>query len=210
MRQIEQFVQVLAQILFNKKNTAESIQQLDHLAQQYLGLDLKMLESMSGDEILSFMEYDTSISSLKIFIAAEILRKRCEAQKVFPVSKEKIFAMYFKALQLYFEAFNKNRDLAEETDLRLIQDMIQFVRKYKLAPSFKFNLFQYYESCGQFDHAENILYELIEERYRNIRDEGVKFYHRLLLLTDKDLEKGNLPRREILEGLQTIAAMQMK
>jgi uncharacterized protein YbjQ (UPF0145 family) len=68
-----------------------------------------------------------------------------------------------------------------------------------------------YQICGSYDKSEDILYKLLEnidkkdvERYRYTVNEGIKFYQDLLDKNDENLNKGNLPRNEIYDGLNEL------
>jgi hypothetical protein len=54
----------------------------------------------------------------------------------------------------------------------------------------------------RFADAENTLFELIDEQVENILGEAFDFYQRLLNKTDQELDDGNLPKEEVLEGLE--------
>jgi len=62
-------------------------------------------------------------------------------------------------------------------------------------------VFRYYERMGRYDRAEDVLYEILEVK-PEFSNEGVQFYERLLKRSDEELVKGNLPRDEVLEGMQ--------
>ncbi|HEY5589028.1 MAG TPA: DUF6483 family protein [Candidatus Paceibacterota bacterium] len=68
-----------------------------------------------------------------------------------------------------------------------------------------------YEISGAYDKSEDILYKLLEsidkkdiEMYRYTINEGIKFYEDLLNKNDKELKKGNLPRNEVIDGLNEL------
>jgi hypothetical protein len=55
-----------------------------------------------------------------------------------------------------------------------------------------------------YGKAEDELYELKENNYKNITDEIKTFYKRVLEKDDETLEKGNLPRNEIIEEMSKL------
>ena len=203
MRLIEQFAQALAKILFKKENNEQVIIKLDDLSQQYLGIDIQMLNSMTSDEILSLFTVNGDLYFVKCFMAAELFRKECEANELIGASYDSNFDNYLKSFLLYFESIFNNYELQNADVFSSIQKIIKIIGKYKLPASVKFKIFLFYELSNDFAAAENMLYELVDDKYDQILKEGIAFYQRLLAKNDEDLEKGNLPRDEILEGLRT-------
>jgi hypothetical protein len=61
----------------------------------------------------------------------------------------------------------------------------------------------------KYDKAEDVLFELLEQgTHRNIiLSEGVAFYQRLSKKRLEELEKGNLPIDEVLEGMKKIQSL---
>lgn len=74
MRMIEQFTIAITKILFNKniKNHEKFIIQLDNLSSQFIGLDLKMLHSLSTEEIIPLFTINNNLDSSSCFITAEM------------------------------------------------------------------------------------------------------------------------------------------
>jgi hypothetical protein len=204
MRLIEQFAQALAKILFKKENNEQVIIKLDDLSKQYLGIDIQMLNSMTSDEILSLFTINGDLYFVKCFMAAELFRKECEANELIGASYDSNFGNYLKSFLLYFESIFNIYELQNSDVFIIIQKIINIISNYNLPSSVKFKIFQFYELSNNFAAAENIIFELVDDKYDKFCEEGINFYQRLLTRNDEELEKGNLPRIEILEGLNTI------
>jgi hypothetical protein len=59
---------------------------------------------------------------------------------------------------------------------------------------------KYFELTGKYSQAENVLFDLVELNPVAARNEGIKFYERLQILSDEKLEAGNYSREEISQG----------
>lgn len=77
--------------------------------------------------------------------------------------------------------------------------------------SFELNrkLQRYYYLVGNYAKAEDLLFKLIEDVidldiHKELLTEGINFYENLLGKTDLELEKGNLPRDEVVDGINAI------
>ena len=78
-------------------------------------------------------------------------------------------------------------DLLADTDLPMSTTMLQF---------------RYYERFGHFGKAEDILFHVLDDypAEPEIARLGLGFYERLESMADDRLERGGLPRGEVLEG----------
>lgn len=76
-------------------------------------------------------------------------------------------------------------------------------------------LFQYYRIVGSYSRAEDLLYNMIDsstciEEKKRLTEEGILFYKNILNKTDEELEHGNLPRNEVLDGINTLCKLVLK
>ncbi len=60
-------------------------------------------------------------------------------------------------------------------------------------------LFRFREQIGQYDKAENVLYDILEVK-PEFKAEAMLFYKRLLEKKDEELSQGGLPRRKLWRG----------
>lgn len=201
MRQIEQFVQAISEILFGKKNKEEFQIELDKLGKRYLGLDLSMMESMSFNQLKTVLQIDINQYHMKCYMAAEVLIGKYENEILEGNISKMVLGSYLKSLELYFEAIQDNKYFQNSKVFEKINKIIRTVSKYDIEPDIKFKIFGFYEISGNYAEAENVLFDLFNDKYIGIKEEGIKFYKRLLDLSDSDLVTGNLPREEVLEGL---------
>jgi len=207
MRQIEQFVQAIAELLFGEKNKQESLLELDKIGKSYLGLDLAMLESMSCNQLKTVFEIDINQYHMKCFMAAEVILKKYEREINESNLSKTVLENYLKSFELYFEAIQDNKYFQNSNVYENIDKVNQEISKYDINSDIKFKILRFYEISGNYAEAENILFDLIDDKYNSIQEEGIKFYNRLLDLSDSELTEGNLPREEVYEGLASLKYM---
>lgn len=69
-------------------------------------------------------------------------------------------------------------------------------------------IFQYYRITGRYSKAEDLLYSMIDKSSyidkKRLIEEGNMFYKNILSKTDEELENGNLPRNEVLDGMNEL------
>ncbi len=118
---------------------------------------------------------------------------------------------YNKALHVLIDTYlAKNFDKSLDHTERIDQ-LISLSADDTLPPETLTRVFHYYERVGRFALAENTLYELLDgaaddDVYNEYADEGIAFYERLLAHDDYTLQSGDLPRAEVKEGLEKLAA----
>jgi hypothetical protein len=110
--------------------------------------------------------------------------------------------MYLKSLSLFIQSVCTDENLRNPTYISKIEKLIDKIGGYAIPHRIRFALFEYFEAVGRFGKAEDMLYELIDEKYPDIIAEGESFYLNLLQKTDRELSDGNLPRDEVVEGLE--------
>ncbi len=116
LRLLEQFVKVLAKILFNKKmgNYRDAAENAETAFNHLLGLDYNLVSSLSAKDIVSLLNLSTDEMgiSIKCIIAARLLKEHTELKSINNPDSPDVLPGYLKALRLYLEAIlnNKNKD----------------------------------------------------------------------------------------------------
>ncbi|MEJ2105687.1 MAG: DUF6483 family protein [Ignavibacteriaceae bacterium] len=102
MRMIEQLVQVLAKLLFNKeaKNYNDALNDIDIASKTIVGLDFKLLEELSAKDIKSLLalKKDDSTVNIKLIIIAKLIKEKTEILKLTSPDNPKIIPNYQKAI----------------------------------------------------------------------------------------------------------------
>ena len=101
------------------------------------------------------------------------------------------------------------RNTIENFDFKCIKinRLLKSLKDQFMSIKLQLNLLTFYEICGEYGKTEDILYELIDNKYLDLEQFtsivklGIKFYERLLTKEDDDLLEGNLPRDEVIEGM---------
>jgi hypothetical protein len=204
MRLIEQFFLVLSRILF-KKNTqkyAEALSETETAYKNLLGLDARQVHSLSFDELIGWLKMGGRFDAEKCLILAALLKEDAEIHELAgrPMD-DGLHAEYAKAFFLYREAVREDESPESGRARSEMKWLVKKLDSSRLAPPRKLDLFRYHESAGEFGLAEDLLYELAKVRYPGIRKEGREFYRRLIAKSDGDLLEGNLPRKEVEEGM---------
>ncbi|MCG6959389.1 DUF6483 family protein, partial [bacterium BMS3Abin03] len=117
MRMIEQLVQVLAKLLFNKeaKNYNDALNDIDIASKIIVGLDFELLAELSAKDIKSLLalKKDDSTVNIKLIIIAKLIKEKTEILKLTSPDNPKIIPNYQKAISLYLEGIlnNKNTEI---------------------------------------------------------------------------------------------------
>lgn len=121
------------------------------------------------------------------------------------IKKNELFNGKEKLIELY--KISKQYGKAEDMLQKLFINSKTIYAKNKVNK----DLFELYKISGQYAKAEDVLYEMIQhtkdfevEKYKGILEHGIRFYEELLNNNDEQLEKGNLPRNEVYDGLNKL------
>ena len=192
MRMIEQLVQVLAKLLFNKeaKNYNDALNDIDIASKTIVGLDFKLLEELSAKDIKSLLalKKDDSTVNIKLIIIAKLIKEKTEILKLTSPDNPKIIPNYQKAISLYLEGILNNKNT--EIDLsRFYQDIeeIEKILKDEISSEIRFNLFKFYDHLEDYAKAGKELIKLKEMNYPDIEKVGINFFKKLEKLSKEDL-----------------------
>lgn len=202
MRMVEQLTQALIHIMRQKAvhQYYEAQESINTASNGILGLDMSLLRLISDEQIIDFFRSDNEIDAGKCLVVAELLFHDSEIMEKIDSEDDFNFG-YLKSLSLFLSAFIQEGDLLEaqyQEKIALIQEKLA---DYFLPQHIEFKLFRYYELIGQYDKAENLLFDLVSVSYPEIQQQGMAFFQRLLEKDDDVLAAGNLPRNEVVEGL---------
>ncbi len=205
MRMIEQLGVVLARVLFKKENKqyAEAEQEVNQGLIQLLGIDPNLVDSLPVEAILELTRFENRLDAEKGIVLAELTLEKARLKELtagFGVS----FLYYIKALHFYLAALESSEYFRKVEYIHKINQVIARLDQYEIPVDLKFRLIGYYEIRGFYSRAEDVLFELVEADYPDIRQAGTAFLNRLSAKTDAELEQGNLPRDEVEEALNEL------
>ncbi len=206
MRMIEQFSNVLAQIIFNREikkyELAES--EIQKAYKDLLGSDREFILSLSDDTILQLFKSSSDTGYERCVFIAELLNEEAQIVESKGGSARIASDLYSKTFSVLAQVIIESKYWRQEYYLQKLNDLAEKIHQNDIPAKTQFKLFRFYEISGSFAKAENILFALIELQYPVIFIEGEQFYQRLLKRTDEELCAGNLPRDEVNDGLQII------
>ncbi len=211
MRMVEQFTNALSKILFqkDKKNYKEARFEISNSFQNILGLDYELASIVPSEDLMKFLKFDDRISNDKCLIAAELYMLDAEIFEV-QYEFESSIKNYKNSLFLFLEAYlNQVRKNTDEIDQK-IELIIMKLNQFEISNDLKKRIAMYYELTQRYSKAEDIIFDLAKSHEENFIQYGREFYNRLLLKNDEELKVGQLPKEEILEGLQELDDLRQK
>ena len=206
LRQIEQFVAMLAKIAGLTKN--EQWQEASTVTagefQRLTGMDAREVVRLSETELLArlIQGEPTHVVESKTFMLATLLKTNGDliaSQGRLEESRQ----YYLKGLHLLLDTFGRS-EITERPDfVPAVEAFLTGLRDAPLPVKTNTMLMRHYERTGEFAKAEDALFGMVDAEPDSIEllDLGRLFYQRLLGLGDDALTAGNLPRAEVKAGL---------
>jgi hypothetical protein len=201
LRMIHQLAQVVAKVLklsgANQHQDALEVIQLS--SKQLLGMDLRLLTSLSDAEIIRLLSLGERFEVEKCVVTAELLRLIGEVNER-QADEQGTYRSYTVSLSLLLELLFRESETLPKEYFDEIEMMIGKLTSYGLPADLQRKLFRFYGIVGRYDQAENVLFDLVQND-PGFGAEGVRFYERLRTKSDEELQRGNLPRNELESGL---------
>lgn len=205
-QQVEGLSIALGKLLLLKKESDATVvlQEIRASGKELMGLDPATLTALSDDTLLLLCSAHGILDAGKAVVAASLLDQ--QAQMQWEQGHSAVAAAgWQKALVLLTEALRFEPKLRTE-DFLSLTERIRAALPATPVPLLR-RLFLYYDDLGQYAHAEDMLFALQEaDPGAATRAESIAFYERLLKLPDEVLIAANLPRDEVLEGLESAKA----
>ncbi len=202
MKIIQQFTNAVARIMGLKaENKIEESQVvLTDTLKDFTGLNTEILEALPYEILLQRVSGQTN--SEKSLILAELLYQQADIYEIKgELSRAK--NLYLKNANIMINVLLKGDNSVLEQNQDKVNELIEKIGLLNVPRESLLLLFQYYELTTEYAKAEDVLFELIEkaEANKDLVAKGIAFYERLLNKDQADLQKGNLPMDEVLEGL---------
>ena len=206
LRMAEKFGRALAIILhlreYNKYE--EALITVDDWLLQTAGLTSSFINSVSDEMLIQAISPLGILNVEKCLWIAVLLKAEGEIYEDQGKTNDSYYR-YLKSLHLYLLTISHEAFAPDDIIYTDIQELLNKLTEYELPLSTQEKLFSYYERIGQYDKAEDILFEVVEENSTFI-EQGRAFYARLAAKNDVDLQRGNLSRGEVAEGLAQLEA----
>jgi hypothetical protein len=208
LRVIEQLAVFLGAIIFNKKikNYDFAIEKIEEAYNGLLNLDGEKIKNLEFNEIIKNNTYEDILNKDNIEIIANLLFEEADIIEQINGLNKVSFEYYQKSFVLFYLLTN---EITTQKYYEKIDEIINKMDSYETGDEIIYKVYKYYEGKGLYGKAEDKLYELRENNYPEITNEIKIFYENLLKKEDEALEKGNLPRNEIIEGLNNINGRQV-
>ena len=206
----EKFGRALAIILHLRKYNKheEALIYVDDLLLQMTGLTSRFINSVSDEMLIQAISPLGALNVDKCLWIAVLLKAEGEIYEEIGNSNESYYR-YLKSLHLYLLALSHETTMQQDTTLyNDIQELLNKLEDYELPLSMNEMLFPYYEQMGEYDKAENLLFEVLEaDSVDNaFFERGNAFFERLRAKDDADLLLGNFSREEVEEGSAQLQA----
>lgn len=204
MRMISMLAAVLLKLmgLKNSHDYPKALMELETASRQILGIPLSLLEGLPEEQLLDLYKSNMYAANAKLFVAGVLIKEKA-AIAALQGQNEETMRLSAKALRFLLETFLPEGIPLDDMHLAGIEELLARLQSCEIPASLQKEVFAYYECRGQFDKAENTLYELLDRDPHRAED-GVGFYERLLAKDDGTLAAGNLPRKEVEEGLRQL------
>jgi hypothetical protein len=183
----------------------EALDLIDEFLGRELRLRSRLAMGLSDEDLLSMLSVTGIPNAESVAVVAALLQEEAELLSDLGQTEESV-PRYAKALRLNLYIL-RNQSEIEGWDVRQRVDrLIAALSPYELGVDTKLALWQWRESNGQFTEAEDLLFELQEDKAVT-SEEGIAFYERLAAYDDSALESGGLPRNELEEGRRQWGAL---
>jgi uncharacterized protein DUF6483 len=202
MRMIRQLAEVLKRIInYKKEGQWENAQMvIDVSIKQLLGLNPILLDKLDGNALVDLFCYDDEIDHQKCVTLAALLTEQASIFENTNQPEDKIFRYYRNSFQLFSAAFN-DKQLRKENYMNYAKHCCEKLLDFNIGTNLLLDIFNFYKEYNFFSKAENVLYQLLTQNENEAKEHALKFYHQLLTQDDQVLQKGDLPRDEVLDGL---------
>ena len=211
MRQIEFMVEVMQQLsgLAAEKRYQAAMTVIDESLEELFGLNGTLVTRLFGREPLGQLTFgeEADLSQAKLIAAAALLQEAGDIQAE-QGAEDDSFTAYASALELLLTALlNHDGEPLPEYAPDVVE-LTAVLAPFHLPPHLNQLLLRYYHKTGQYDEAENVLFDALEE---TPEDEatikmGITFSQLILKESDAQLEAGNLPRDEAEASLAELQA----
>lgn len=215
VRMIEQMSEMLGQIMGLKKERkhTEVLQTLNDQWARWFRLNSRLAGSLSEKDLIAMLSQNGEVDPNALQIAAVLLKEEAAALDALGNSDE-AYARRMKSLGLLLTASENGAEPEPIDGGYHIGELLNELRAYELPSAVWERLWQHFEREGSFAKAEDMLYQLLEysgdqegaEDKSSLVSSGTAFYERLLALDDEALEAGDLPRDEVMDGLERMRA----
>jgi hypothetical protein len=204
MRMINILVAMIARILMykQKKDFPAALREIEATGRTLLGVDRNLVSQFSPAQLMDLFGADLTVAVPKAYALAILLKEEADVVRQMGDQAESD-RLNLRSLSLFLDTLFKGEIPVEPRHLELIGQVLESLRGCTLPADMLVKVFRFHERMGNYDRAENTLFEILEVQ-PEFREEGLWFYRRLMEKPDAELEAGNLPRSEVVESMREI------
>jgi hypothetical protein len=201
MRIIDTLIKVLERLLLMKESEHyhEALDEIEKVTKELFGLDRNFINSLSDSQLIKMIAVSETLLAPNCYLLGVLFKEEAEIIKL-QGDTEQSSEVYERSLNFLIEGLKKSNVAIEPDHFTKINQVVEILENEAISVGTERNLVFYYELTGQFDRAEDLIYDLIEFDSIYIID-GIQFCERLLNKEDSALILGNLPREEIIDSL---------
>jgi len=201
MRMVSMLAGVLARIVFlkNTKDFPLALEEIRIACSTLLGMDGTLIRECSPGQLRGLLGTDPSLAVPRTYILGLLLKEESEIRAAAGEDGEAVL-LALKSLELLLDAWLEDGKALAPDHAPAIGSILERLSGFALTGELLSKIMTWYELTGRFDRAEDVLFDIVALTPA-FASEGMQFYRRLLLKSDEDLQAGNLPRDEILEGI---------
>ena len=204
MRMINILVAMIARILMykQKKDFPAALREIEATGRTLLGVDRNLVSQFSPAQLMDLFGADLTVAVPKAYALAILLKEEADVVRQMGDQAESD-RLHLRSLSLFLDTLFKGNMPVEPRHLELIGQVLESLRGCTLPADMLVKVFRFHERMGNYDRAENALFEILEVQ-PEFREEGLGFYRRLMEKPNAELEAGNLPRCEVVESIREI------
>ncbi len=204
MRMINVLNTVLANALGlrKKREFPEALQELGNGAKTLLGIDHSLIDLLSPEQLMGLFGVDLEVATPKCYALGIILKEEA-AVRLEMGDQQEADRLMVKSLSLLLDTLIAAGRSVEPRHTSSIDELEEGLRGAELPIELLRKTMRCREALKQYARAEDLLFEILETA-PEFAQEAKQFYTRLLSRTDRELEEGNLPRNEVLDGLNAL------
>lgn len=213
MRMVKEFAIAIGRIIGLKaENKIEESQKvLSETLEDFTDLNIEVLEALPYEILIRKVSGSRQINTDKCLMLSELLTLQAD---IYETRGEKARArnLALLSLDILLNVLLNDDDSVLEQNQGKVEEIIERLGWFYVSDKSKLLLFKYYELTANYAKAEDVLSNLIESDETNddILAKGIAFYERLTNKNQTELEKGNLPIEEVLEGLANLKEIRIE
>ena len=210
LRLFQQYGRLWARVLFLAQGSqyAQAQSEIEQTTGELFGLSPDSLLQIADDDIVNKLQMDDAVNwAPKCALLAALFNESAALYKA-EERLDESYPRYLKALGLLLHALTGGGAFDLPDNAPTVAELLAALEAVLLPDETRVLLLGYYEQIGQFAKVEDALFDWLDDNPANLEviESGIAFYERLGTMDDADLSSGNLPRAEVVAGLNELTS----